>query len=122
MIGQAILLYANENQGNYPDDLGTLVTTQDISAVVFVCPSSNVDAPRNLNTPQAQAQWVNENSVYVYLGKGLTTAVDAETVVLYEQPDDHDNDGVNILFGDGHVEFMVMPSAQRRIPQLNEGF
>ena len=30
-IGQAILLYSNDNKGKYPPDLGTLIKTQDIT-------------------------------------------------------------------------------------------
>ena len=35
-IGQAILLYSNENAGQYPDDFGPLLLTQDIEPKNFV--------------------------------------------------------------------------------------
>src|SRR4051812_42098516 len=40
-IGQALLLYAKEHAGHYPDSLPELLLTQDITPEVFVCPSSN---------------------------------------------------------------------------------
>src|SRR5947208_12537470 len=41
MIGQALLLYANENHGAYPPRLEDLLLTQDITSDAFVCPSSS---------------------------------------------------------------------------------
>src|SRR5678810_1223739 len=67
-IAQAILLYANENKGKYPPDLGTLIRTQDIAPNAFTCPSSEKDVPAEIRQADkdAQAKWVNEHSAYVY--------------------------------------------------------
>src|SRR5439155_4848349 len=67
-IGQAILLYANENKGKYPPDLGALVKTQDIAIECFVCPTSNASIPAAIRTfnQDTLAAWVNANSYYVY--------------------------------------------------------
>src|SRR2546427_6757044 len=43
-IGQAILLYSNDNRGVYPETVDQLLLTQDITAEVFNCPASN-DTP-----------------------------------------------------------------------------
>jgi len=116
-IGQAILLYANDNQGKYPPDLGTLLKTEDITAEVFVCPSGNNEVPPDLKTPDQLAQWVNEHSDYIYIGKGQTSSINAQRIVVYEKPDAHGNDGMNILYGDGHVEFQTMIAAKQAIDQ-----
>jgi len=121
-IGQAILLYSNENRGKYPDDLGMLITTQDIGVEVFTCPSGNVTPPAKRDDLDAMTAWVNENSPYVYRGKGMTSSELPDTVVLYEKAEDHDEDGMNMLLGDGHVEFVQMERAMEMIPQLREGF
>jgi len=42
----------------------------------------------------------------------------ATTVLLYEPLANHDNDGMNILFGDGHVEFVHPAEARRLIASL----
>src|SRR5947207_4016677 len=65
-IGQAILLYANENKQKYPDDLGTLVKTEDITPEVFLCPSRDHALPPEVATmtPDQKAAWVNEHSDY----------------------------------------------------------
>ena len=111
-IGMCILLFSNENKGKYPDDLGELLKSQDVGMEVFVSPRTETALPGNRvgMDAAAQAAWVNENSDYVYLGKGMTQGVNPETVVAYENSD-RVEDGINLLFGDGHVEFLNMDFA-----------
>jgi prepilin-type processing-associated H-X9-DG protein len=120
MIGMNILLYSNDNHGNFPPDLGTLAVNSNLPAAAYICPDDPVQAPANL-PPDQLAAWVNEHSSYIYLGKGLTTAADPTTLVLYEKPRDH-RDGSNMLFADGHVEFqnlrLALPSIERRRQQI----
>jgi prepilin-type processing-associated H-X9-DG protein len=106
-IGQALLLYAQANSGRYPDDLETALVTQDISAEVFCCPSSN-DEKSPGETAQEQAANLSKGHYlsYVYVGKGLTTASPEDAVLLYENTANHDEDGTNVLFADGHVEWI----------------
>jgi prepilin-type processing-associated H-X9-DG protein len=104
-IGQAILLYCNDNHGLYPPDLVTLLKTEPITASVFVCPSSN-DTPAS--SPEVLLS--GGHCSYVYVGQGLTQGADPSTIVLYEKHDAHGGDGVNMLFGDGHIEFMPKSS------------
>lgn len=116
-IGQAILMYANEHRGKYPDDMGTLVKTEDIVVNVFICPSSNNALPPEVGqmTLDQRVAWVTEHSDFVYLGKGQTTAAPADRIILYEKPGAHDADGMNMLYGDGHVEFQHTAEAMRQI-------
>jgi prepilin-type processing-associated H-X9-DG protein len=117
-IGMAILLYSNENKGKYPPDLGTLIKTQDITPEVFVCPSSENDAvPAQIRQADkgTQAKWVNDHSAYVYVGAGMRNDAPADAIVLYEKSDNHDEDGMNFLYGDGHVDWQSMQTAQQLI-------
>ncbi len=53
---------------------------------------------------------------YVYLGNGLTSAtVNNDTLVAYELPENHQGDGMNLLFGDGHAEWFGMKAANALI-------
>jgi prepilin-type processing-associated H-X9-DG protein len=115
MIGNGILLYANDHKGKYPADLGTLLKEEDLPAQVFVCPTEAHATPPGPANPDAAAKWVNENSDYVYVGAGKTSAIGADVVVMYEKPDAHNRQGMNILFGDGHIEFVTLPDAMRMI-------
>jgi prepilin-type processing-associated H-X9-DG protein len=119
-IGLAILLYSNENKGKYPPDLGTLLRTQDITIDVFVCPTSDDAVPAGVRTGgmDAQVKWVNENSSYVYVGAGMNFNAAADTVVLYEKTGNHGEDGMNFLYGDGHVEWQSMEVAQQLIKNV----
>jgi prepilin-type processing-associated H-X9-DG protein len=121
-IGQAILLYANDNHGQYPDSFGTLLLNEDITSDAFVCPDSN-DTPATGATTQAIVANLTAGGhlSYIYLGNGMNTAtVAANAVVAYEPLSNHANTGMNVLFGDGHVEFIFAntPAAVSMASQL----
>jgi prepilin-type processing-associated H-X9-DG protein len=120
-IGLACLLYSNENKGAYPPDLGTLLKTQDITPDVFICPSSGITFPNDLKGANVDKQiaWINANGSYVYLGKGMNNSASADHVIMYEKKEDHDHDGMNMLYGDGHVEWKTMPQAEAEIARAN---
>jgi prepilin-type processing-associated H-X9-DG protein len=115
-IGMAMLLYANDHKGAYPPDLGSLLE-EDITLDVFLCPDSNTSVPDEIKkAPQAeQAKWVNEHSDYVYHGAGRNNNDPADDQTLTEKPGHHGKDGSNVLFGDGHVEFVKPATAQPQI-------
>ena len=121
-IGQAISLYANENQGRYPDKLGDLMD-QDITTAVFICPASNDTDAVPGPTPQASSANVHAGGhlSYIYLGKGLIGTQSATMVIAYEPLTNHANTGMNVLFGDGHVEFFHVTAATTLIAELNAG-
>jgi prepilin-type processing-associated H-X9-DG protein len=121
-IGQALLLYANDNHGQYPPRLEDLVLNENILSSTFVCPSSN-DSAAPGSTPQAMAASLSSggHESYIYV-PNLNSAVSSDTVVLYEPLTDHNNAGMNVLFGDGHVEFDTRQTASGMIAELQAGF
>ena len=121
-MGQALLLYANEHKGNYPPTIVEMITDEELLPEVFLCPSSNTSLPKNKNqmSPADLAAWTEKHTDYVYVGKGMTTMAGANDIAIYEKPDDHGKDGMNILFGDGHVEFVTMANAVRMIRAQNK--
>ncbi len=109
-IGLGILLYQQDNGGQYPDTLGRLIEDEQIGAEVFVCPGSNDEKSPGATTRAVVADIdagpAGHHCSYLYVGRGLTdkTVKDA-TVVCYEPLTNHDDDGSNVLFGDGHADW-----------------
>lgn len=113
-IGQAMLLYMNENIGKAPQSFEPLLLTQDITSEVFTCPASD-DERAEGETPEAQAARLRtgRHCSYVYYGAGMTASLAPDAVIATEYFTNHGGDGVNILFGDGHVEFFDASAAAK---------
>lgn len=112
-MGQAAFLYAQEHKGKFPPDFATMLD-EDLVPAVFINPSHS-DTATPPADPKAAKEWVNQQTDYIYIGKGkTTTGVTPETVIAHENLNTSP-EGVNVLFGDGHVEWMTIPDAQRAI-------
>lgn len=122
LLGQAILMYANDNCGRYPDHIEKLLV-EEIIPDVFVCPSSN-DTPAVVR-PTTQATGANLISgghlSYIYVGSTFTTSVSDNAIVAYEPLSNHGGDGSNVLFGDGHAEFFQPPMMTKLLAELSAG-
>ena len=116
-----MLLYANDHQGRYPDTMGDLLE-EDITTAVFVCPGSN-DFPATGATTQATAVdlYAGGHLSYLYFGKGLIGTPPATLILAHEPLANHQNKGMNVLFGDGHVEFITPPAATMILAELKAG-
>ena len=110
-IGMAAFIYANDNRGAFPPDLAGTMT--DLSLEVYVSPRTGTSLPQGLEGDELKT-WINESSDYVYLGAGKTSREPATVVIAYERQDGL-TDGINILYADGHVEFVEMGRAQQII-------
>ncbi|HEX3357144.1 MAG TPA: H-X9-DG-CTERM domain-containing protein, partial [Tepidisphaeraceae bacterium] len=58
---------------------------------------------------------------YVYVAPSLNSGNLLNAVLLYEPLTNHNRDGCNVLFADGHVEFFSGSTAQQMISQLQSG-
>lgn len=122
-IGQAAQLYANEHDGRFPDDIEGLLT-QDIIPSVFVCPDSGDTAAAQGPTTQATAANVNApgHCSYVYVGKGWRVKdATADVVMAYEPLKNHEGRGMNVVYGDGHVDWVAAAEARAMLSELAAG-
>jgi prepilin-type processing-associated H-X9-DG protein len=116
-IGLAISMYTSDHNGVYPDSFATIMREEQITSAVFVCPSSNDEAASGDTQADVIANMTTPHHCsYVYLGNGLTTATTKdEMVICYEPPENHGGDGMNMLFGDGHAEWIQIARAKTLI-------
>ncbi len=87
-LGVALLTYAAENNGAFPDDPAKALTGAGIR-------------PKNLECPSSGGQ-----SNYRYV-PGWSANDRADKPVVYEPIENHGGEGGNVLFVDGHSEFVV---------------
>jgi type II secretory pathway pseudopilin PulG len=122
-IGQAMILYTEEHGGRYPAGADDLIVTQDISPQIFVCPSGTEEPAAAGSTPQETAANVVApgHVSYVILSKGFSGRPPADAVLAYEPLTNHLHAGLHVLFGDGRVEWVPSPQAERLLAELNAG-
>jgi hypothetical protein len=126
-IGQAAFLYANDHGGQLPPDLATILQTQDITAEVFVCASSNVDKATGATTQQVVASMLaGDHLSYAWAGTGLTTAAPADVVLAFDlerhvPKDSETTTGINVLLMDGSVAFVNEATGKAIRAQFDSG-
>lgn len=121
-IGLAMKLYADAHAGHYPDSFAEILLTEDVTPEVFVCPNSSGSHSTAPTTREAAADLSNpEHCSYIYAAKGLTTDAPLATVLAYEPLANHREEGMNVLFGDGHVEFIKASKARMITAALQAG-
>lgn len=93
-VARASLVYAEERKGKLPPDLETLVNSGAITWKMLICPSSNDQPEEGVSS-------------YEYIGGGLRNVDDPRLVIAYEKPGNHGNEGMNVAYLDGHVQFRM---------------
>jgi prepilin-type processing-associated H-X9-DG protein len=111
-IGTGIQLYARDHGGSLPDSFATVLRTEDLTPDLFVCPTDGAVAAESV----AVFKGTPADCSYVYLGDGLTSDAAADVIVAMDRLDNHDHDGINILFGDGHTDFIQIGLRNKPTP------
>jgi len=102
-LGQGILIYSNENKGKFPADLATVVKSQDLSQEILKSPFG--PAKGGATGDIVLLPYPNANPMTAQTGR--------EVYVAYDQAALEQGEGTNVLFGDGHVEW-VAPEVFKR--------
>jgi len=117
-IGLAILYYTNENRGRYPPTFDHLVITNQLppGSPVFACPNCAGGAKK----PAWVGTVVTSNYILApepmpWLKWGM---IPTDLVVAFEPLSNHDGRGMNVLLGDGHVEWLDAALAARVLTEI----
>jgi prepilin-type processing-associated H-X9-DG protein len=114
-IGQAAILYSQDNLrtgGPFGPNFDALANTQQISKNVFECPSASGSGTGGLTGSPCS---------YVWMGANLSPRSNPLCVMAYEPLSNHGGEGINVLFADGHVEFVNKNTAAIMIRNLEAG-
>jgi hypothetical protein len=110
-VGQYMEFYATENKSRFPNDLATLVTTQDMPLAEVADPRTDTVIPRGESSDLEAAAWVASRNDFIYLAKGLSAQkVSADTVLAYENPNRVNGD-IAVMYGSGYVGDLDRASA-----------
>lgn len=92
------------HMAKYPDDLRALLLASDLTAQSVIYPPKR--AP-SFTSAEADAEWAQANSDYVYLGGGLNDSVWADIILAHENPARTGSpDNVGVAYADGSVAFL----------------
>jgi prepilin-type processing-associated H-X9-DG protein len=102
-IRASIIIYSAENGDAYPPNLEVMIDTGVMMKGMLICPSA-------------------ENSRgcdYFYSPPAKTTLEDtnAKTIIACDFKDNHKGDGRNVLFADGHTQWMTEDEFQVALQQ-----
>lgn len=101
-IGQGCFVYANDHEGEFPPDLQTLLDEN------YLMDDAVLHSPRH--APDERS--------YVYVAGQHSDTADYRNVLAYEIP--VDDEGTNVLFADGHVQWMKLPRFKLELRQTYE--
>lgn len=118
-IGQAMLLYANENRDQMPPDFVALLQTQDLVPEVFACWGAGDEKTTATQPAEQRADFAGGGHCsYIYVDRlGRYSKIAYDDIVAFEPPGHHDFAAA--LFGDGHTERIDDATAKELLRQYN---
>lgn len=121
-IGHSIALYRQDYQV-WPQTLAQILIGGDLNPEMFTCPSSSAERAPGTTPQEAARSLTNpKHCSYIYFPPPADAGdMDAETVLAMERMENHESQGMNILFGDGHTEWFDAKSAQFILSELKAG-
>ena len=121
-IGMGVMMYANDNKGDLPPDLGATYSYIQSPMVYIAAQNQGTKAVPPTARPEDLAKWVNENADYVYVGKDVADKLTkipntAQAIIAHEKFELSKNGMTNVLYADGHVELQPVQFVKQRVEQ-----
>jgi prepilin-type processing-associated H-X9-DG protein len=108
-IGLGMMVYANANNGFFPASLDALPAVGVPAGKAYECPACAGDQAK---PPVTVGTVVPSHYVFALPLTRVHVATPASAMVLaYEPLTNHDGRGINVLFADGHAEWLSGPAA-----------
>jgi prepilin-type processing-associated H-X9-DG protein len=101
------MLYSNENKGKFPPDLATLTKTQDL-------PQEAIKSPFGPAKEGMDIVLVRYGDINPTAAQGGAAA---EIVIAYDQAALEQGDGANVLFADGHVDWLAPEALKKSLEE-----
>ncbi len=108
-IGLAINGYAEDYDGEFPPSLRELYPDYVNNPKLFSCVTKRCKYTGDFVSGKVSER----SSSYVYL-PGRFIALPGDFILAYDKPENHDGDGINAVFVDGHVAWRKMDTANAR--------
>ncbi len=101
-IGTMCFIYANDHNGQFPPDFETIFADESMDPALRHAPNHEPGKP-----------------CYLYIS-GQISDSPADNVLAYERPGLNGEEGVNVLFLDGHVQFIKLPELQSALQKTKQ--
>jgi len=113
-LGKAIVVYTNDYNDAYPSTDGwcdVLIEDCDVTPEQFCCPSSDAKVGKssyaiNINVAGKKVSEVSPDTVLLFETNPAVNPAGGPEIL---STDNHQRDGCNVLFADGHVKFVKTP-------------
>lgn len=118
-IGQALSAYADAHDGRFPDDLGVLVAEEHLDhPEALICPAAHSTPPDQVTSEHVPGLEKPHLTTYIYFAAGLSMPVGETRVLVVEPLENHQGEGINVLYANGHAEWMHAPEAEKLLLSL----
>ncbi|MDY7011501.1 MAG: DUF4190 domain-containing protein [Planctomycetota bacterium] len=102
-IGKSIIIYSSENNDAYPPNLEMMISSSGMPKELMRCPSDKS----------------NRDCDYFYSPPAEKTSEDTndQTIIACDFKSNHSGKGRNVLFSDGHVQWLTEEQFQQELQQ-----
>jgi hypothetical protein len=122
-VGQSLVFYAVKNDAKYPPSLDLLILHGDIPPEMFLCPSAGDERATGETMEDVIRAFRADtrHCSYRYAQALSADAVTGDHVIAYEHLPNHNDNGMNVLFGNGDVRWVETVEARHVVAELLAG-